>query len=304
MEILLFGLGTVEVFGINVFKVREVSAAPRVTETPHMPAGVLGVTSIRGRVIPVLDLGACIGLDRKSADRPGALMITEFCGRVQAFSVTSVERITRVAWEQVKPPNQALIGPDGIVTGIARLDEGRLISILDVEQILVNVFGVERSSDIETMAEQSELNVFFVDDSATARREIAAVLDQLGVQYQQATNGREAWDKLQLLAHQAESDRTALNQRLRLVLADAEMPEMDGYVLAQRIREDRRFADIPVVMHTSLSAQVSRRMGQSIGVDSYITKFDAANLANTLRPLLKRKNSPDPHTTPTPLIRG
>ena len=53
MEILLFSLGTHETFGINVFKVREVSKTPTITKTPNMPAGVEGLISLRGNVIPV-----------------------------------------------------------------------------------------------------------------------------------------------------------------------------------------------------------------------------------------------------------
>ena len=56
MEILLFSLGTHESFGINVFKVREVSKTPQITKTPNMPAGVEGLISLRGNVIPVLSL--------------------------------------------------------------------------------------------------------------------------------------------------------------------------------------------------------------------------------------------------------
>ena len=56
MEILLFSLGTHETFGINVFKVREVSPTPPITKTPNMPDGVEGVISLRGNIIPVISL--------------------------------------------------------------------------------------------------------------------------------------------------------------------------------------------------------------------------------------------------------
>lgn len=72
MEILLFSLGTGEHFGINVFKVREVSRTPFITRTPNMPPGVEGLISLRGNVIPVLSLGVILGLTpagRRSARR-------------------------------------------------------------------------------------------------------------------------------------------------------------------------------------------------------------------------------------------
>ena len=63
MEILLFSLGNNETFGINVFKVREVSQTPQVTKAPNMPSGVEGVISLRGNIIPVIALAKLINVD-------------------------------------------------------------------------------------------------------------------------------------------------------------------------------------------------------------------------------------------------
>ena len=134
----------------------------------------------------------------------------------------------------------------------------------------------------------AESTVFYVDDSLVARREISNVLDRLGVRSLQATNGREAWDSLQTMAARADAEGTALSTQLALILADAEMPEMDGYVLTRLIKADKRFVGIPVVMHSSLSSSASRAMGQNVGVDAYVAKFDAAVLAETLRSLIAR----------------
>ena len=290
MEILLFSLGGAETFGINVSKVREVTLTPRITRTPHMPVGVPGVISLRGSVIPVIDLACVLGVEARSDTRCSTLMVSEFCGRTQGFLVDSVDRITRVAWDQVKSPDPALIGSDGMVTAITRLPDGRLVSILDVEQVLAASFGEPAIPEIEPIENGHDINVLFADDSPLARREITSVLDKLGVRYQQATNGREAWDKLQALAAQAQVEGSGIEERLRLVLTDAEMPEMDGYVLARNIKADRRFNAIPVVMHTSLSSRVNGAVGRTLGVDAYITKFEPITLAATLRPLLRSRS--------------
>lgn len=299
MEILLFSLGGRETFGINVFKVREVTLTPKITKTPHMPSGVQGVISLRGSVIPVIDLGAFVGIHADSDQRCSTLMVTEFCGRIQGFLVTDVDRIVRVEWDQVKCPDPSLTGTDGLVTAITRLPDGRLVSILDVEQILANAFGEPLVPEIETISDANDLNLLFVDDSPIARREISNVLDKLGVRYQQATNGREAWEKLQAMAGQSHAEGVPLHDRLQLVLTDAEMPEMDGYVLARNIKTDRRFDGIPVVMHTSLSSNANGAMGRTMGVDAYVAKFDATNLASTLVPLLKSRprNASTPNVT-------
>jgi two-component system chemotaxis response regulator CheV len=105
-----------------------------------------------------------------------------------------------------------------------------------------------------------------------------------------ATNGLEAWTRLSGMASHAHQIGRALHEEVDLILVDAEMPEMDGYVLTRNIKTDSRFASIPVVMHSSLSSEANRAMGKSVGVDAYVAKFDAGVLADTLRPMLTSPN--------------
>lgn len=104
MEILLFSLGTAEHFGINVFKVREVSKTPFITRTPNMPTGVEGLISLRGNVIPVLSLASILGIAPPGTHKEGAMMVTEYSKRTLGFLVQEVDRIIRVDWEKVRTP--------------------------------------------------------------------------------------------------------------------------------------------------------------------------------------------------------
>lgn len=286
MEILLFSLGTGEIFGINVFKVREVSQTPAITKTPNSPPGVEGVISLRGNIIPVISLAKFVNLESTPDDTGHTMIVTEFSRHTQGFLVHDVDRIIRVDWDKVKPPQSMLMGDDALITAITELPDGKLVSILDVEQILARAIGVEEIPQLDKVHSEKEHMVFFADDSTIARKEITKVLENMGVKYQQATNGLEAWEKLQALAQRAQHDGTSLKEQISVILTDAEMPEMDGYVLAKNIKSDRRFDGIPVVMHSSLSSEANRAMGQSVGVDTYVAKFDPIVLADTLRPLL------------------
>lgn len=288
MELLLFSLGTHETFGINVFKVREVSPTPPITLTPNMPAGVEGVISLRGSIIPVISLARFIKLEGAPAGIGETLIVTEFSRHTQGFLVQDVDRIIRVDWDKVKPPENNLAGQDGMITAITELDDGRLVSILDVERVLVEVLGEKAMPPLPKVDMTREVTVFFADDSSVARKEIMSVLDQLGVKYIQANDGREAWEKLLNMADRSSSERNAVKNSIQLILVDAEMPEMDGYVLTKNIKSDQRFSGIPVIMHSSLSSEANRTMGQKVGVDAYVAKFDPAVLAETLLAFLKR----------------
>lgn len=288
MEILLFSLGTREIFGINVFKVREVGRTPHITKTPNMPRGVEGLISLRGNVIPVLSLAPFMQLDNQTMGLGKTMMVAEYSKRTLGFLVHEVDRIIRVDWERVKAPESVLSANQGLITAVIELEGGGLVSILDVEQILANAFGEAMIIDIPPARVDPDTSVFFVDDSIVARRKIAEVLDKLGVRHKHATNGMEAWTRLQGIAAHAQQMGRKIRDDIRLILVDAEMPEMDGYVLTKNVKADPRFEGVPVVMHSSLSSEANRAMGKAVGVDAYVAKFDAEALADTLRPLIER----------------
>ena len=149
-ELLLFHLGEApgsgqrELFGINVFKVREVLVMPAVTELANAHEHLMGVANIRGQIIPVINLPAVLGCQPKKG--LSILMVTEFAGTVQAFAVENVREIVRLEWDQVLPAEASHAG--AMITGIARLDGAtantRLAQVLDVEQILRTVMPQSR----------------------------------------------------------------------------------------------------------------------------------------------------------------
>jgi len=284
MEILLFSLGSDEKFGINVFKVKEVCQAGKITRTPNMPSGVDGIVSLRGHVMPVLNLASFMGM--KPTEAYQTMMVAEFNNHILGFLVQGVDRIIRVDWDKVRATEGMLSDKGALITAISELPDGTLISILDVEQILANAFGEAIVGEVEKIESGHNLCVFFADDSMVARRKIAEVLDKMGLKHIQSNNGNEAWDRLKAMADSAQSAGTSLRDQIQVILTDAEMPEMDGYVLTQHIKSDRRFDGIPVVMHSSLSSEANRSMGRRVGVDHYVAKFDSTILSSTLRPLL------------------
>ena len=284
MEILLFSLGSDEKFGINVFKVKEVSQAGKITRTPNMPHGVDGIVSLRGHVMPVLNLAEFMGLSPSTPHQ--TMMVAEYNTHILGFLVEGVDRIIRVDWDKVRAAEGMLSDKGALITAITELPDGTLVSLLDVEQILSNAFGEAIVGNVEPIESGHDLCVFFADDSMVARRKIAEVLDKMGVKHIQANSGREAWDRLKTMADAAHSAGVSLHDQIQVILTDAEMPEMDGYVLTQNIKADHRFDGIPVVMHSSLSSDANRAMGRRVGVDYYVSKFDSIVLSTTLRPLL------------------
>lgn len=298
LEILLFSLGldTVtgreEVFGINVFKIREVMKVPEITHAPDMPPGVMGMISLRGQMIPVIDLAHFCRL--QVSESPKILIVTEFNRNSQGFLVHSVEQIMRMEWNAIKvPPPMMADRLGGLVTAVTELSDKRIVMIIDVEKVLAETSAnLEDNSAFEGMEQiRNNATVLYADDSSVARKQIAKTLDTLGIKHMGVKNGEEAWDRLQEIAERAEILRVPIYELVRLILTDIEMPGMDGYVLTRKIKEDNRFKEIPVIMHSSLSADANITIGKSVGVDAYVAKFDPRELSKAITPYIDIKDA-------------
>ena len=104
--------------------------------------------------------------------------------------------------------------------------------------------------------------------------------------YEMTKSGKEAWDRLNALADEAEAEGKTVQDKVALVLTDLEMPEMDGFTLTRNIKQSARLSGLPVVIHSSLSGSANEDHVRSVGADGYVAKFVAEDLANTLRKVL------------------
>lgn len=201
LELLLFGLETEQIYGINVFKVREVLQCPALTEVPRLTTAIKGMAHIRGETIPVLDLSEAIG--RPSVPKEELqrcfLIVAEYNKRTLAFLVRKVDRILNTHWDQIMAP-PAEIGVENYLTAVFEHD-GKLIEILDVEQILADLYPMrtnvsEEIATKEVKTKASEYHILCVDDSSVARNQMQRSLEDLGIKVTTCNNGRAAWNML------------------------------------------------------------------------------------------------------------
>ncbi len=295
-ELLLFRCGEApgtdrrELFGINVFKVREILVMPEITAMVNSPPSVMGVANIRGQMISVINLPQIVGCNPTRG--LGILLVTEFARTTQAFAVEEVNEIVRLEWKNVLSAEGR---GGGLVTSIARLDGNaentRLAQVLDVEQILRDVFPDQHKVEIEaghTVKVPPGTVVLAADDSAVARMMIEQGLKAMGVPYVLTKSGQEAWDRLKAFDAEAKAQGKSIKDKVALVLTDLEMPEMDGFTLTRNIKQDARYSGIPVVIHSSLTGSTNEDHVRKVGADAYVAKFVAEELADTIREVLTR----------------
>ncbi|WP_038175536.1 MULTISPECIES: chemotaxis protein CheV [Vibrio] len=289
LELLTFRLMGRQRYGINVFKVKEVLQCPKLTSMPNLHRLVKGVAHIRGHTVSVIDLSLAVG-GRPTTDVEKAfVVIAEFNRTIQAFLVTSVERIINMHWEAILPPPDGA-GKSNYLTAVTNIDN-ELVEILDVEKILAEIAPVDETMDASIGEEIAQVEtekeivrrILIADDSTVARKQVERAIVSLGFEAVSVIDGKQAYEKLLEMAAEG-----SIYEQISLVISDIEMPEMDGYTLTAEIRRNPDLKDLYVILHSSLSGVFNQAMVERVGANSFIAKFNPDELGNAVKAALTK----------------
>ena len=286
LELLLFRLSGEQIYGINVFKVKEVLQCPKLTTLPQSSPVVRGVAHIRGGTISIMDLSMATGQGQLENIENCFVIITEYNTATQGFLVHGVERIINMNWAEIHPPPRGS-GREHYLTAVTEVD-GKLVEIIDVEKVLSEVSPMEEDISegiLEDAVSQvaASKHVLIVDDSAIARKQIKRCVETVGVETTLLNDGRQAYNYLLDLAEKGED----VSKKFLVMISDIEMPEMDGYTLTSEVRSDPRMANLHIVLHTSLSGVFNQAMVKKVGADNFLAKFNPDQLASMVTNRIK-----------------
>ncbi|OYT96758.1 MAG: chemotaxis protein CheW [Pseudomonas sp. PGPPP3] len=282
LEILMFRLAGRQLFAINVFKVQEVLQLPKLTLIPQRHPYVCGVVNLRGQTLPVIDLSQAIGMRPIVPSENSTIIVTEYNRSVQAFLVGGVDRILNLNWESILPPPGGA-GRQHYLTAITKVDD-QIVEVIDVEKVLAEISPMSSKVSAEKLVDPllqkaRGRDVLLVDDSNVALTQLKETMAQLEIRTHVASDGLKALKLLQLWADSGVN----MQEKLLMVITDAEMPEMDGYRLTTEIRNDPRLKGLYVVLHTSLSGSFNEAMVKKVGCDNFLSKFQPDKLVDMVR---------------------
>jgi two-component system, chemotaxis family, sensor kinase CheA len=235
---------------------------------------------IEGRPLPVVDLATILrrppaAADRSADDWRQFIMLQQGDRRLVILTDKLIGEqeivVKSLGWPLQRVPN---------VSGAAVLGSGEAVVILNSSDLLRQGGQLAQiapgSSAAETHHPERPVHrLLVVDDSLTTRTLIRGILEAAGYEVRVAADGLEALTLLR-------------GETVDLVVADVEMPRMDGYELTEAIRRDERLRHTPVVLVTSLASRDHRERGVAAGADAYIVKanFVQGQLLDTVGRLL------------------
>ncbi len=276
LEVLVFDVAEYT-FGINVAKVREVLPAAEITALPRAHRSIRGVFKLRNRVIPCVSLLEHLGIPSSREDSESTMILTDLNQQQTAFLVDGVERIHRLSWEHILPVPGLEALSHTPVTALARCDR-RLILMLDFEMILDDVtnqyFRTDEVANPLGLPRET-LRLLLAEDSPTVREAVGATLRASGyTQLHFFENGAEAWDWI--------GQRYRATGRVEdvgdLLIADVEMPQVDGLHLTKQIKEHAELRRIPVLLYSSIITPDNRKKGNAVGADAQVAKPELAEV--------------------------
>ncbi|MGR3970214.1 chemotaxis protein CheW [Shewanella sp. 1180_01] len=281
-------------YGINVAKVREVIRVPETSDYPNAQPYMVGVFSLREKLIPLVDLAGWLGISTPEDLTHKVVIVTDFNKMINGFLIDSVRSIHRVSWEQVESPSQFLeAGENDCVVAVVRRD-GMLIMILDFEKIIADInpelsmdkydVTLDRSVLIndKMLAKREAKTILIVDDSAFIRKMIENTLRSAGYNIITAKDGGDALEMLMEFESLAEQDNASISDFVSAVITDVEMPRMDGMHLVKRLRESKAYQQMPIVMFSSLMSEDNRTKAMALGANDTITKPEIGRMVGMI----------------------
>ena len=166
------------------------------------------------------------------------------------------------------------------IAGATVLGSGRVVPILNVSDLVKSVLkstaaGFRVPPAVPGERGGRKQSILVVEDSITARTLFVNILESSGYEITAAVDGLDAVGKLS----EGEFD---------LVVTDIAMPRMNGFELTERIRADRKYAELPVVIVTGLESAEDKKRGVEVGANAYLVKssFDQSNLVEVIQRLI------------------
>ena len=129
-----------ETYGVDILTIREIIKVRAVTEVPRTPLFIIGIITVRGAVIPVIDLRLRLRLTATPPTRAARILVVVKDGEPFGLLVDAVSGVVRLAESEIETPPSTLAGGEGVfLSGIGRHRSGRrerMVILLNLPQVV------------------------------------------------------------------------------------------------------------------------------------------------------------------------
>jgi len=234
------------------------------------------VITVRGHILPIVKLHDIFGLPTKgilekkffpvlivqSVEKRIGILVDELLGRQEIISKSMGDPLKRVKH----------------IAGATILGSGKVVMILDVPSIIHSAEGGvvrQSASKPKAIAGKKKKTILLAEDTLTTAMLEKNILESVGYSVVIARDGKEALEK-------------ASQEKFDLVISDILMPRMDGFELVTRLRKEKHYKEVPIIIVTTRESDEDKRKGMEAGANAYLLKsdFTSEGLLETMERLL------------------
>ncbi|MFA3781700.1 response regulator [Melioribacteraceae bacterium 4301-Me] len=233
---------------------------------------------ISNQVIPLLKLSDVLGISNSNGtmEKNGYLQIVVLCDSNNCIAYLVDEILTEQ--ELLVKPLPEQYSQIKKVSAVTITGGGKVVPILNVSEVIKSSVSQPSpivSEFVETKEAKKKKSILIAEDSITTRTLLQNMLETAGYEVTTAIDGIDAYSKL-------------ISGNFNLVISDVDMPRMNGFELARKIKSEKKLSEIPVILLTALDSEESLKQGMEVGADAYIvkSKFDQANLLEIVNQLI------------------
>ncbi|WP_319580865.1 response regulator [uncultured Methanospirillum sp.] len=221
--------------------------------------------------LAVVSLAQILGLPDSgiSKEKPLHLMVTSAAGVRFGLLVDEVTGAQEIVVKNLGPQLKRIRH----ISGASITGDGVVIPVINCEDLAATIMGMPHLPQPPLIQEEQtgQRSILVTEDSITSRMLLKNILEGAGYLVETAVDGVDALIKLK-------------QKPVDLVVSDVDMPRMNGFVLTEKIKADPAFAEIPVILVTSLDSREDREHGITVGATAYLVKssFDQSNLLEVI----------------------
>ena len=232
--------------------------------------------SLEGIAIPLVKLSDVLELSERNDESPViTVLIMESQGKRIGFRVDEILTEQEILIKGMSRPLSRVRN----IAAATILGSGKVVPVLNASDLVksaaTSAVRPAKPAAPQAGGEAAKQNILVVEDSITSRMLLKNILETSGYMVKTAVDGIDAISQLK-------------TEKFDAVVSDVDMPRMNGFNLTEKIRGDKKLAELPVVLVTALGSREDRERGIDVGANAYIVKssFDQSNLLETLRRLI------------------
>ena len=272
-QLAVFYTGDNNIYAINIAKIKAFIITEEITisNTPTDTPVVEGIATIRGEPITLINLDRWLGNTPLAVEEYKLIIFCEFNHKQVGFLVKDMLDIVEKTTDELKNSEEQN-SKITYTTYVKVENKDELCTVFNAEQLLVDIgwteSGTGKLDKYVTASFNPDKVILAAEDSAVAREVLISFFKKANANYEIFPNGTELLDRLSVINPES----------VGLILTDIEMPETDGYQVAQAVKKNSKYDHIPVVVNSSMTtAAVRDKMGK-IGVDGFVGKTDIPSL--------------------------